>query len=1003
MSGEAEVPGHVFLSYIREDSKAVDRLQRVLEAAGIRIWRDTEDLWPGEDWRARIRRAITDDALVFIACFSRNGTSRETTFQNEELALAIEQLRRRDPGTPWLFPVRLDDCVIPDWDVGGGRTLASIQRADLFGDRYDEGIARLVAAVLRILGRHCGAAVPRGSSGSRAAATVADAGPAAGVARLPVRLPPRPLVLAGREDLLSSLHRLLTTGDHPRTVVLCGLGGVGKTSVAAEYVRRHLAEVGVAWMVPAGDTAMLNVELAELAAQLGAPDAARWRDPVASLHAVLAAYPHEWLLVLDDAADAGSVQRFVPPAGPGRILITSQSPHWPTAHVLDVPVLPPDVAADFLMNRTGDLDEVAAADLAAQVGGLPLALEQAAAYIQATAGTLAGYAGLFRQRRADLLARGEVADHPATVAATLTLALVRLEGFPAAIGLLRLLACLAPEPVPIGLLLPSEDVPEELDSHVTSVLRTLRDPLAAGDAVASLRRYSLARPSGRETVTVHALVQAVTLSQMTRDETAAWRQAAAAIIEQAIPADTAAPATWPACAALLPHAQAALPLNAPGMSRLACYLGRSGSYAAARDLQHQVAEARSRVSGPDHPETLTARADLAEWTGKAGDPAAARDLFAGLVPDCEEILGRDHPRTLTARSSLAEWTGEAGDWAAARDLFAELLPDTQRVLGLEHPATLSVHGNLARTTGAAGDPAAARDQFAAFVPEFERVLGPEDPDALLARSSLAECTGEAGSPAAARDQLAALLPDYEQILGPDHPATLIVRANLAGWTGASGDPAAARDLYSALAPDYERRLGPAHPITLTVRGNVARFTGEAGDPAGARDLFAVVSPEFERILGHEHPFTLISRVSLARFTGEAGDSARARDELAALMPDCVRIFGPEHPETLMVRIRLVAATGEAGDPATARDLAAALLQDCERTLSAVHPHTLTARASLARFTGEAGDQAAARDMYATLLGEYERILGPGHADTHTVRIGLARWTGGDAADQHTRG
>jgi hypothetical protein len=144
--------GHAFLSYVREDSAAVDRLQQLLEAAGIPVWRDTDtELWPGEDWRLKIRQAITRDALAFIACFSSNSTRRTTSSQNEELTLAIEQFRLRNPDAPWVLPVRLDDCVIPDVDIGGGRTLGSIQRVDLFGERRDEGIARLVASVLRIL------------------------------------------------------------------------------------------------------------------------------------------------------------------------------------------------------------------------------------------------------------------------------------------------------------------------------------------------------------------------------------------------------------------------------------------------------------------------------------------------------------------------------------------------------------------------------------------------------------------------------------------------------------------------------------------------------------------------------------------------------------------------------------------------------------------------------------------------------------------------------------
>jgi TIR domain len=148
-----KVAGHVFISYVREDSDRVDRLQRTLQAAGIPVWRDTVDLWPGEDWRVKIRRAITDSALVFIACFSRASLARGKSYQNEELTLAIEQLRLRNPDDPWLIPVRFDDCDIPDRDIGGGRMLTSIQRADLFGDRFDDGAARLAAAVRRILGQ----------------------------------------------------------------------------------------------------------------------------------------------------------------------------------------------------------------------------------------------------------------------------------------------------------------------------------------------------------------------------------------------------------------------------------------------------------------------------------------------------------------------------------------------------------------------------------------------------------------------------------------------------------------------------------------------------------------------------------------------------------------------------------------------------------------------------------------------------------------------------------
>jgi tetratricopeptide (TPR) repeat protein len=100
-----------------------------------------------------IRRAITDDALVFIACFSNNSLSRNSSYQNRELMLAIEELSQRKPDDSWLIPVRFDDCLIPNWNIGGVRTLRSLHRVDLFGASRDAGLARLTTAVSRLLHR----------------------------------------------------------------------------------------------------------------------------------------------------------------------------------------------------------------------------------------------------------------------------------------------------------------------------------------------------------------------------------------------------------------------------------------------------------------------------------------------------------------------------------------------------------------------------------------------------------------------------------------------------------------------------------------------------------------------------------------------------------------------------------------------------------------------------------------------------------------------------------
>jgi hypothetical protein len=673
------------------------------------------------------------------------------------------------------------------------------------------------------------------STGVHAELEKLQAGPAkqseatAGAGRA-LRLAPRPLFLAGREDLLAELDdRLAEVGQPgPRVVALHGLAGAGKTSAGLEYAHRHQAEAGIVWQFPAQDPAVLAAAFSELAGQLGATEGG---DPVAFVHTLLATYPAGWLLIFDNVPDRASVEGFLPPAGEGRVLITTRNALWPPGQALEVPVLDTGVAAGFLAARTGDPDYQAATGLAEAVGGLPLALEQAAAYIQATGDSLAGYLASFQQRRADLLARGEPTGYTGTVATTWALTFTRLkQSDPGAAGLLRLLAFCAPEAIPLRLLLRPQPWLAQQNPEVGGVLMPLlEDELAAGEAVAALRRYSLIRPAADGAVSVHRLVQAVTADQTPEELREVWRQAAAVLIEAALPDDPQQPAAWPAFAALLPHAQVALPARRGAMARIASYLGHTGRYAAARDFYQTRVEGLAQLLGPEQRITLAARATPAQYTGLAGDAAAARDEYAALLPIVKRVLGSKDRETLSIRSNLAFFTGRAGDAAGARDQSAALLPIAERVMGPEDPYTLAVRSQLAGWTGEAGNAAEARHHYAALLPIAERVLGPEHPDTLTAGASLAGWTGEAGNAAGARDQFAALLPIRERVLGPEHPATLAARSNLARWTGEAGDAAGARDQFAALLPTEERVLGPEHPATLADRGSLSHWTGKADD------------------------------------------------------------------------------------------------------------------------------------------------------------------------------
>lgn len=498
---------------------------------------------------------------------------------------------------------------------------------------------------------------------------------------------------------------------------------------------------------------------------------------------MLAARPGDWLLIFDNAPGPAALRRVLPPAGDGQVLITSQNPHWPTQTV-EVPVLSQDAAAAFLLNRTGSADQHAAGELAAELGRLPLALEQACAYMESTGRDIAGYLALFLRWRARLLAQGKAAWYDRQVAAAWSLAFAELgEAGPAA-ALLRFTACCAADDIPLPLLLLRPGLDVAVDADVAPLLTPLiGDEFARDDAVAGLRRYSLISAPHDGLVSVHRLVQAITLDQMRPELAKAWRHAAAAVIEAALPADPEDPAAWPAMAALLPHARAALSLGGYGIGKIVSYLRVSGNGAEALVLQRQILEACQADLGAEDPRTLSASASLATLTGVTGDSAEALRQFVDLVPVMTRCLGDKHPATLTARGNLARLTEATGDRAGAFKQFADLVPLMTQQLGEEHSATLSARASLARLTGDLGSPAAALDEFVILLAIRERLLGDEHPATLTARASVAHWTGMAGDPVKARDQFDAEARIRAELLGDEHPATLNARAAAAYWTG----------------------------------------------------------------------------------------------------------------------------------------------------------------------------------------------------------------------------
>ncbi|MEU0304342.1 FxSxx-COOH system tetratricopeptide repeat protein [Streptomyces sp. NPDC006175] len=816
--------------------------------------------------------------------------------------------------------------------------------------------------------------------------------------------------------------------------VLSGTGGVGKTQLAAEFARNawkhHRVDVLV-W-ISAGSRSAVTSGYAQAATEVLGRDFA---DPEQAADAFLAWLEPKagkqgcrWLIVLDDLADPADLRGLWPPLSPsGCALITTRrrdaALSGDTRRLVPVGLFTPEEASSYLLRvlTAHDRQEAEAelAELAADLGHLPLALSQAAAYLVDAALDCAAYRALLAERATrltDMVPEPAALpdDQMATVAAAWSLSIERADTLrPAGLArpMLEMAAMLDANGIPGSVITASPALAYltarrsvEIGPGTDRTHRRSEDVSAAQatDALRVLHRLNLIDHSPATphlAVRVHRLLQHAVRDTIEEGRTHQLAHAVAGALSEVWPELEGA---TPLAGALRANAVALercageelwRPEAHPLLFRLGAGLGECGQVAAAVTFHGHLVDTAQRVLGPLHRSTLLARHNLAHWRGQAGDVAGAAQAYARLLPDQAGVLGPDHPDTLSNRNQHADLLGASGDVEGAIAACTELLADRERALGPDHPDTLVSAHNLAHWRGAAGDVAGATESYVELLHRVERVLGADHPSTLLTRSTLAHWWGEAGDTDRAAGAYAQMLPDYERVLGPDHPSTLMTRSALAQWRGESGDADGAARAYADMLPDYERVLGPDHPSTLAVRGGLARWTGNAGQKEDAVDEYAELLADHVRILGQDHPQTLIIQQQLAHWRGKAGDTAGAIAAFTSLLPEQIRVLGPDHPEVVVTRNNLAHAQGEAGDAAGAAVTYAELARQAERIMGPRHPHTLGARHNLAHWRGMAGDAAGAVTAYAGLLEQTLAVLGPDHPQTLATRYSFARWRG----------
>lgn len=816
----------------------------------------------------------------------------------------------------------------------------------------------------------------------------------------------------GQEAVLAYLAQTLPHAAG--SLALCGMGGIGKTQIALEYAYRHALEYSAIFWIGAETSESIVSALLSIAGVLQLPERSD-RDQQRVITAVqrwLSTHS-QWLLIWDNVEDLLLFDRFLPTTRAGTILLTTrQQALGIFARGLDLLPLEQEEGLLFLLRRARVLDPeatkqqaeelavsvpgeyAAAVNLVAAMGGLPLALDQAGAYIDETKCNLAGYLRRYEQQRYQLLdRRGALStDHPHSVVTTLWLGCQRIaQQHPGALELLRFCAFVAPDAIPEEML--CADV-----SHLGPALSTVvADPSQLDQAIAVLRSLSLVqRRPETETISLHRLVQIILRERMSEQERAAATQRVVHTLNALFPevASESTAEVWRQCERLLPHVLAALnalanPLKDPVLVKLlektATYLRERVQYEQAEPLYERALRLGEQIWGPGYPDLAHVLTGLAHLYQEQGKFDQAEPLYEQALRLWEKELGPEHPLLAHPLTGLATLYEKQGKSAQAEPLFQRALCIREQALGPQHPLLAHSLNGLAILYRKQGKDEQAEPLLQRALQIREGALGPAHPLVSRPLYNLAHLYQEQGKYEQAEPLLLRSLKIEEQAWGPEHPDLAYPLIGLADLYQKQGKDEKAGPLLQRALRLWEQTLGPEHVLVSYPLYNLALLAQRQGAYAQADVFFQRALHITEQVLGPDHPDVALLLNSLADLYAE-----QRKDEQAELLYQRAlrmreQVLRPGHPDLASSLGGLANLYREQGKYAEAAVLYQRALSIREEHLGQYHPETAQTLHDLAIFWQKQSNPDKALPLAHRALHIRSQSLGDAHPKTSATR------------------
>lgn len=637
-------------------------------------------------------------------------------------------------------------------------------------------------------------------------------------------VPPRDVNFTGRDSVIDGLrHRLTDPDEGSSFIALQGLGGIGKSALAAEYAHRHAGDFSGVWWAPAEDRTVLTASLAILGARLE-PRLAGEQNQEKAARAALGALARgatPFLLIYDNATSPETLRDLIPTTG-AFLLVTTRWSDWGGGSAeMRLDALAPEAATAFLQKRAGRTDAAGAAALADALGRLPLALDHAGAYCRLTATSFKAYRDKIDLR---ISRAPKGASYPSSVAATFGLAIEKAAAeCSAAERLLGMLAYLAPEHVPITLIgddLLNEDERAEALLALSAV--SLVELSEGDDAGPSLSVHRLVQAAMRARSAEHGETERDALTAMVARVAGEFPTRAYEAIEH-----------WPRCEKLLPHALTVVDhaksaqLAIPELPALCIWVGEflhgRGSLTPAADLFRDAARIGEAALGGDDPLIANAINNLANALSDAGEAHETEALYRKALDMQERTLGHEHRSTVRTLTNLALFLGGCGRADEAEALLREAIRIGESTIGRTHADIAARLNNLALVLRTQARDEEAEQLLREAIALGEKALGRTHPQVAVRLNNLGSLLQAHGRFDEAEALFRESIENGSKALGSHHPDVAGRMNNLALLFQATDRPSEAEALFREALATLEGSYGERHPNTARVRRNLARL------------------------------------------------------------------------------------------------------------------------------------------------------------------------------------